>query len=137
MTNNILSRFSANVVLGVSWVIAWQHVLYADHLPGDGFTAGVLLLIALMQEFVILGYRRAALKLPDQIFHSALVAGILLLAALMVLPPLLYDAWLLESFEIPVFGTSFSSTLVFDIAIFLLVGGGALSYIVSSREVEP
>jgi hypothetical protein len=55
-----------------------------------------------------------------------------------VLPPLFSEeAQLLESFDIPLFGTQFSSTLIFDTAIFLLVGGGALSYIVSSREVEP
>jgi hypothetical protein len=138
MTSNLLSRFSTHVIVGVSWIIAWQHVLYADQLPGDGFTAGILLLIALMQEFVIVGYRKASQKLPDKIFHVALVLGIGLLTALLVLPPLFSEeAQLLESFDIPLFGTQFSSTLIFETAIFVLVGGGALSYIVSSREVEP
>ncbi len=138
MTDNILARFSANLILGVSWIVACQQVFYANELPGDGFTAGILILVALMLEYSILGHGKASVKLPDRIFHYLLAGGAALLWLLMFIPLLLLpEGKLLQSFKIPFFGTEFSSTLFFDLAIFMMVGGGALTYLVSSKETEP
>ncbi len=138
MMDNILARFSANVILGVSWIIAWQHILYANEIPGDGFTAGILMLVTLMLWYSVLGYRMASKKIPDKIFHICLGAGAFFLWVLMLLPIfLLPDGRLLQSFTVPFFGRGFSSTLFFDLAIFMMVGGGTLTFLVSSQEVEP
>lgn len=133
--NNALTRFSTALILMVSWIVAWHQLLYSEHLPGDGFTAAVLLLIALMLEFVVLGYDEAARRLPVRVFYRLAVAGLVLLLLLMVLP-LVFGRPLLFGAHVALFGYEASSGLVFDLAVFLIVTGVVVVSLTSFQEAR-
>lgn len=133
--NNLLVRFVAALVLAVTWIITWQQILYASKLPGEGFTAAILILLAVILQFVVLGYEAACRRLPPITFQLALLGGIGLLLLLMGLP-LLMGKPLLTAFTIPLGAASLSSTLLFDVAIFLVISGGMLAAFTNLREPQ-
>lgn len=131
--NNLLVRFVAALVMAVTWIIAWQQVLYASKLPGEGFTASILLLLAAILQFVVLGYETASRRLPPQSFRLVLLAGIGLLLALMGLP-LLAGKPLFTAFALSLGPAALSSTTLFDVAILLVISGGMLAAFTNLRE---
>lgn len=132
---NVLTRFTADLILGVTWVIAWEQILYADDLPGDGFTAGVFLLVAILLQHVVLGHARASTLLPTRIFLVAAVTGLCLLGLLLVLP-VAWGAPPLQHFYVP-FGTlELSSTTLFDLGIFLAIGGALVAGLTGLHELN-
>ncbi len=131
--NNLLVRFVASAVLAVTWIIAWQEIFYAGTLPGEGFTAAILILLAVILQFVVLGYAEACRRIPPRIFRVALIVGIGLLLALLGLPVLAGKA-MLTAFKIPLAFDTLSSTTLFDTAIFLVIGGGLLTAFTNLRE---
>lgn len=134
--NNLLVRFVAAVVLAITWIIAWQEVLYASTLPGEGFTASILILLAVILQFVVLGYEAASRRIPPRIFRLALLAGVGLLLALMGLP-LLAGRSMLTTFKLPLGFDTLSSTTLFDVAILLVISGGMLTAFTNLREPRP
>ncbi len=134
--NNLLVRFVACVVLAVTWIIAWQEILYAGTLPGEGFTASVLILLAVILQYVVLGYEVASRRIPPGLFRIGLSIGIALLFALLSLP-MLAGLPMLSAFKIPLGFDTMSSTTLFDLAIFLVVSGGMLSAFTNLREPRP
>ena len=134
--NNLLVRFVACVVFAATWIIAWQEILYASMLPGEGFTASVLMLLAVILQYVILGYAAASRRIPPRIFRVSLAAGVALLWVLLCLPMLAGKA-MLTAFKIPLGFDTMSSTTLFDVAIFLVVSGGMLTAFTNLREPHP
>lgn len=131
--NNLLVRFVACVVFAVTWIIAWQEILYASTLPGEGFTASVLMLLAVILQYVVLGYDAASQRIPPRIFRIGLASGVALLWALLCLPMLVGNP-MLTAFKIPLGFDAMSSTTLFDLAIFLVVSGGMLTAFTNLRE---
>lgn len=131
--NNLLVRLVADAVMAATWIIAWQEILYAGKLPGEGFSASILILLAVILQYVVLGQKEASRRLPPPLFHRCLIGGVGLLLALLGLP-LLWGAPMLQAFEIPLGFTHLSSTTLFDLAIFLVVAGGMLTAFTYLRE---
>lgn len=131
--NNLLVRFVSASVLAVTWIIAWQQILYAATLPGEGFTASVLMLLAVLLQYVVLGYETASRRIPPRLFGLALVSGLGLLLALMALP-LAFGAPLLTAFKLPSTFGMLSSTTLFDVSLFLVVSGSMLAAFTRLRE---
>lgn len=128
--NNVLVRFVAAVVLAATWILVWQQILYAGELPGEGFTASILTLLAVLLQFVVLGRREAASRLPPAAFRGALSAGCALWLALMA-GPLAWGRPIFATFELPLGFTSLSSTTLFDVALYLMISGGMLTAFLS------
>jgi hypothetical protein len=123
--NNVLVRFVSACVLAVTWILVWQQILYASELPGEGFSASILALLAILLQFVVLGHAVAARRLPTVTFKVAVVAGFVLLLGLLAVP-LAWGAPMFTVFKLPLGFTVLSSTTLFDVALFLMVGGGML-----------
>lgn len=132
--DNLLIRFVAQAVLAVTWVIVWHQILYAGERPGEGFTASILTLLVVTLQYVIIGRKRAAKRLPPVIFARALTAGLAILLALMLLP-MLAGRQLLTVFKLPLPGYTLSSTTIFDVALFFVVTGSML--LAFTRLEEP
>lgn len=133
--NNPLVRFVAALVFAVTWVIAWQEILYASELPGEGFTASVLVLLVVLLQYALMGRTEAARRLPPRVFAHAMTAGCFLLLLLVAVPP----AWggtALEVFKIPLGPYDVSSTTLFDLALFLVVSGSMLAAFGGVKESE-
>ena len=134
--NNVLVRFVAAVVFAVTWIIVWQQILYAGELPGEGFTASILTLLAVLLQFVVLGKREAARRLPPAAFRVALVAGCGLWLGLMA-GPLAWGRPIFATFKLPLGFTVLSSTTLFDVALYLMISGGMLMAFMSLGEPQP
>lgn len=133
--NNILVRFIADAALAATWIIAWQQILYAGLLPGEGFTASVLILLSVVLQYVVLGYDEASRRLSPRIFRVMLVAGVALLLALVALP-LAQGKAMFAAFKLPLGFDVLSSTTLFDAAIFLVVTGAMLTAFTRLREPQ-
>lgn len=134
--NNPVVRFVASMVLALTWVIAWQQILYASELPGEGFTASILMLLAMLLQFVVLGYHEASERFPPEWFFRAFVAGVAVLAGLMI-GPMLVGRPLLTVFKLQLGAYALSSTTLFDVAMFLAVSGAMLAAFTQMKEPTP
>ncbi|MFN3428928.1 MAG: MnhB domain-containing protein [Candidatus Sericytochromatia bacterium] len=134
--NNPVVRFVASMVLALTWVIAWQQILYASELPGEGFTASILMLLAMLLQFVVLGYHEASERFPPVWFFRAFVAGVAVLAGLMI-GPMLVGQPLLTVFKLQLGAYVLSSTTIFDVAMFLAVSGAMLAAFTQMKEPMP
>jgi NADH:ubiquinone oxidoreductase subunit 5 (subunit L)/multisubunit Na+/H+ antiporter MnhA subunit/multisubunit Na+/H+ antiporter MnhB subunit len=137
-----LTRFGALLVLPFSALIAVEQILYASTVPGDGFTAGVVLGLGVALWYVVFGYHETKRRLPwlhPRLFISAGLALAFTNAAL----PLLFGRefgaiTLLKDLQLPA-GLKFSSTTLFEIGICVSVLGGIcaiMEAIASPKEVE-
>jgi multisubunit Na+/H+ antiporter MnhB subunit len=131
--SDALTRFTADLILGVTWVIAWQQIMYADELPGDGFTAGVFVLVAILLQHVVLGRHEATEKLPPQAFFAAALVGVAMLCLLFVVP-MTWGGHPLQHFYVPLGPVALSSTTLFDLGIFLAIAGALVAGITSVQE---
>ena len=57
-------RVPTYVLLPISLVFAMTHMMYGHDQPGDGFTAGVIIGLAVALWFVVFGYRKTKEMLP-------------------------------------------------------------------------
>ncbi len=126
-------RAIARSVLPIALVIAATHLIYGHAQPGDGFTAGVVVSLAVAFWYVIFGYeitrqRLGWLRSPYLIGSGILLALVNALLPLLVgksfLSPLDYGALLVV--DLPA-GMKFTTSLVFELAIALCVLGGVIA----------
>ncbi len=121
------------IVLAIAILIGIAQILYGGSGPGDGFTAGVTIGLAVSLWYVVLGYAEARSKLPwfrpEQIVRLGLVIGI----TNALLPVFLgkgfmghveFDKALGLYDLVGSFGLHITSSLIFEIAIALTVMGG-------------
>jgi multisubunit Na+/H+ antiporter MnhB subunit len=125
-----LTRYAATLLLPVAAVIALAHLLYAGDAPGDGFTAGVIGGISIALWYQVFGYDRARIR---QLRAEKLIGAGMTLAIGNAVLPLLWGRFFLEhnSFgDIPLpAGLHFTSTTIFEIAIFLTVLGSVITIV--------
>ena len=127
------TRSVSYIVLPIAILIAIAQIMYGGNGPGDGFTAGVTISLAVTLWYVVLGYDEAKRKLPW--FRPELIVrlGLLIAIANALFPILLGQGFMghvefdqaLGIYEIVgSFGLHVTSSLIFEIAIAISVMGG-------------
>ncbi|MCS6844418.1 MAG: DUF4040 domain-containing protein [Caldilineales bacterium] len=121
----------ALVVLPLAMIVAVTHVLYGHDQPGDGFTAGVIVSLAVAFWYVVFGYEEAKARLPWLKSHRMLALGLLLaivnaaVAALIAGSPMApVDFGKMLGLPLPA-GMNLSTSFLFELAIGLTVLGSA------------
>ncbi len=142
------TRSVSYIVLPIAILIGIAQILYGGHGPGDGFTAGVTIGLAVSLWYVVLGYFEAKRQLswfrPAQIVRLGLVTAIL-----NALFPLLLGGGFMGHVEfdrllgiydlVGSFGLHITSALIFEIAIAITVMGGLgiiMEAIAHPKEVQ-
>ena len=127
------TRLVTHFVLPVAILIGIAQILYGGSGPGDGFTAGVTIGLAVSLWYVVLGYDEARRQLPwfrpEQFVRLGLVIGLLnaLLPLLMgkgFMGHVQFDKALGIYDLVGSFGLHITSSLFFEIAIAITVMGG-------------
>ncbi len=136
MPSSMLVRFVAALVTALGLLIAWEDIAFAGEAPGEGFTAAILAILVVVLQFVVLGRDEVGRRLPPQLYFRALVAGAALLLALAA-GPILAGSPLLAPFKMGLGPFSLSSSTLFDVAVFLIVGGGMLAAFTSLPLESP
>ena len=121
----------AYVSLPLSMLIASVHIIYGHDQPGDGFTAGVIVSLALGFWYVVFGYEEVRLRLW-WLRPAPLIGGGLLLAIASALLAAGIDGSFLGHVDfgqrlglvLPQ-GFNLSTSFLFEIAICLAVVGSA------------
>ncbi len=121
----------AFAVLPLAMVIAVTHMMYGHDQPGDGFTAGVIISLAIAFWYVVYGYEMTKKRLswlrPNRLIGSGLLLaiGVGVTAALMTgnaLAPV--DFGKLLGLPLPA-GFNLSTSFLFEVSICLAVLGSA------------
>lgn len=124
-------RVLAYVILPLSLMIGFIHMAYGHDQPGDGFTAGVIISLAVGLWYVVFGYHDTKTQLPWLKSVELISLGILLIiitglisTALtgVVLAPVDFGEMLGINFPNDF---HFNTGLLFEVAIALTVLGGA------------
>jgi multicomponent K+:H+ antiporter subunit A len=128
-----LVRGMADFILPAALVIAVVHVLYGHDRPGDGFTAGVIVSLALGFWYVVFGYEetKRRLRWGNPVILVGAGLGIAILNAFL---PLAWglnfaahiDFGKIMGLSLPP-GVSLSTALIFEAAIFVAVLGGTFA----------
>ncbi|PWH14018.1 MAG: hypothetical protein DDG60_08780 [Anaerolineae bacterium] len=121
----------AYVILPLAFMLGATHMMYGHDQPGDGFTAGVIISLAIAMWYIVFGYEDTRRKLP-WLNRNHFVAAGLLLALFNALGGLVLGAGFfapvdygkLLSLPLPP-GFALSSAFVFEVAICLTVIGSA------------
>jgi NADH:ubiquinone oxidoreductase subunit 5 (subunit L)/multisubunit Na+/H+ antiporter MnhA subunit/multisubunit Na+/H+ antiporter MnhB subunit len=136
-----ITRTAAALVLPFAMLIAAAHIAYAGAAPGDGFTAGVILGLAVALWFIVFGYNETKARL--RWLRPPLLIGVgLLLAFGNALAPLLWGDPFLAHNALQNFGPAdikLASTTLYEIGICLAVFGSVsaiMESITHPEEVE-
>jgi multicomponent K+:H+ antiporter subunit A len=123
-------RTAAFVALPISIMLAVTHMMYGHDQPGDGFTAGVIISLAVALWYLVFGYEETQRRLPW--LHSTffIAAGILLaittgLVANFVSGNFLGNVDFTEGWTFLPKGFHISTSFLLELAICLAVLGGA------------
>lgn len=127
------TRSVSYIVLPIAILIGIAQILYGGSGPGDGFTAGVTIGLAVSLWYVVLGYFEAKRQLPW--FRPAQMIRLgLVIAVLNALFPLLLGKEFMGHIEfdrllgiydaVGALGLHVTSALIFEIAIAITVMGG-------------
>ena len=122
-------RGVARLLLAPSGVVAAAFIVKGYSDVGDGFSAGVIVALAVALQYIALGTPQAEAALPFLRFAPALGVSGLLLALAVGFFPLMYGAAPFTHWPPPgehpiTIGTlELTSAVVFDIGVFLLVVG--------------
>jgi NADH:ubiquinone oxidoreductase subunit 5 (subunit L)/multisubunit Na+/H+ antiporter MnhA subunit/multisubunit Na+/H+ antiporter MnhB subunit len=132
----------AYVMLPIAMIIGFSHVLFGHDGPGDGFTAGVIISLAMAIWYMVFGYEMSRARLAWFNRHGTIGVGLSLAVVNATLVGLLtgnfaghlnYGEKIFSFLGLPesllkllvVDGVAFTSSLVFEIAICLTVVGAA------------
>lgn len=121
----------AYVMLPLAMMIALTHIIYGHDQPGDGFTAGVIISLAVAFWYVVFGYEQTKQRLSWLKPRPLIGAGITL-----ALVQAFASWWVNAAFFSPLdagarlglplpYGFTLSASLVFEVAICLTVLGSA------------
>lgn len=127
------TRTVSYIVLPIAILIGIAQILYGGIGPGDGFTAGVTIGLAISLWYIVLGYDEARRQLPW--FRPEIITRLGLVIAVVnaAVPALLgkgfmghvqYDKLLGIYEAVGSFGLHLTSSLIFEIAIAITVMGG-------------
>ncbi len=127
----------ANIALPFALALGAVHIFYGHDQPGDGFTAGVIISIAVAFAYLVFGYDQTRARLPWLRKHKLIGLGLLTVLAGSLIPTAFgrnffspMDFGQLLGLPLPE-GVYFSTSTLFEIAICLAVLGGS-AYIVDT-----
>jgi multicomponent K+:H+ antiporter subunit A len=127
----------AYVSLPLSMVIAAIHIIYGHDQPGDGFTAGVIVSLALGFWYVVFGYDEVRRRLKWLRPATLIGGGTLLAIGSAITAALISGSFLAHvdfdqrlGLSLPQ-GFNFSTSFLFELAICLAVLGSA-SYMIDT-----
>jgi NADH:ubiquinone oxidoreductase subunit 5 (subunit L)/multisubunit Na+/H+ antiporter MnhA subunit/multisubunit Na+/H+ antiporter MnhB subunit len=124
--SNPSTRLAANLVMPFALMISISHVLYGGGGPGDGFTAGVVSGLAVALWYVVFGYFEARARLRWLRPGRLIMAGLLLAITNATLGLIIEGAFfriIIPDIDPPA-GLHLTSTLLFELSVFLAVFGG-------------
>ena len=139
-----MMRLLADAMMPMVMVIAATYVMYGHDQPGDGFTAGVIVSLAVGFRHVVLGYHRARSSKPWLRSAPFISSGLTLAMSQGLAAYLLtghfygnVDFGKLLGLPLPK-GLAFSTSMLFELSICLSVIGGATLVINTlSRPSDP
>ncbi len=121
----------AYVILPLAFMLGVTHMMYGHDQPGDGFTAGVIISLAIAMWYIVFGYEDTRQKLTWLNRNNLVVAG-LTLALVNALGGVAFGAGFFapvnygELLRLPMPpGFALNSAFLFELAICLTVMGGA------------
>jgi multicomponent K+:H+ antiporter subunit A len=126
-----LIRVLASIALPLALVIAAVHMMYGHDQPGDGFTAGVIVSLAVGFWYIVFGYDEVRQRLTWLRPRPLIAAGLLLAILNGTVSSLVNGAFLTNTDYGTLIGLSlpagfyFSSSFLFEVAICLSVLGSA------------
>jgi len=121
-------RISARLIFPVLLLFSFAHVVNAETQPGEGFSGGLLLGLSIVLLYVGLGVEEVDRGMP-RLARFGLTSGLSICVSLAALPLLVGDDFLqVYGVVLPLgdSGFSLSSTLLFEVGIFLVLAGGTL-----------
>ncbi|MDH3799289.1 MAG: hypothetical protein OES70_11640, partial [Desulfobacterales bacterium] len=125
----------AYVALPLTMLIAVFHMMYGHERPGDGFTAGVIVSLAVGFWYVVFGYEETRRRLYWLKASALIGTGILLAIAVGIAAALVKDSFLANvdfgkmlGLTLPK-GFHLSTSFLFEVAICLSVLGSAIHMI--------
>jgi multicomponent K+:H+ antiporter subunit A len=128
----------AYIALPLAMMLGLTHLLYGHDQPGDGFTAGVLVSLAVGFWYVVFGYEHTKERLSPWLQSSRLIGGGLLLVISAATSAVLFeghffapvDYGAMINLPLPA-GVYFNTGLLFELAIALIVLG-SVSFVLDS-----
>ncbi len=130
---SVLLRLVARVTLPLAMLLAATHAIYGHDQPGDGFTAGVIISLAVALWYMIFGCEETRRRLPWLRPIPLIGAGLLLGLGGATIPALMgrgffapVDFGKLLGLPLPR-GFSLSTSLFFEVAICLAVMGSSVA----------
>jgi len=117
-------QIASRLVFPALVIFSAAHLVNAELSPGDGFSAGLLLGLSIVLLYVGLGVPAVDPGMP-RLARFGLVWGLSICIGLAVLP-LPFGQNVLRTFGIDPWGFHLSTTLVFELGIFLVLAGGTL-----------
>lgn len=128
-----LLQIAAVVIVPLSLLIALTQLVGASDRPGDGFTAGIITSLGLTLQYVVFGGAQARTRLREPRFYRLFMAGLTIALGAAMLPTVLGRRFLAAAeveLAVPLIGMfEVSRGLMFDIAVYLVVLGGAMTIV--------
>ena len=129
-------RAPAYVALPVAMMIGITHMMYGHDQPGDGFTAGVIISLAVALWYVVFGYEETRRRLPWLRATTFVGAGVLLAIVTGSLAAVLTGSFLgnydfTAGWHFLPAGFHISTSFLFEVSICLAVLGSAARMISS------
>jgi multicomponent K+:H+ antiporter subunit A len=126
-----LLHLLAYTTLPLSLMLATTHMMYGHDMPGDGFTAGVIISLGVAMWYIIFGYEEVRRKLP-WLNRNTLIAIGLLLSLLNAVGGMVFgggfaapvDYGAMLGLPLPT-GFAITNSFLFEVAIALTVTGAA------------
>lgn len=126
--NNGMARQAARLLLLPSWMIAFAILIKGYSDSGDGFSAGVIVALAVIMQYVAYGATIAETMRPVRYARQIAVSG-LLLALTVAFVPVLRGQPIMTHYPGPnrsavhLGSLELTTPFLFDIGVFLLVMG--------------
>ena len=134
-------RAPAVVVLPISILLGVTHMMYGHDQPGDGFTAGVIISLAVALWFVVFGYEETRRRLPWLRATKFVGAGVTLAIATGSVTAIMTGSFLSNvnftaGWTFLPDGLYISSSFLFEVAICLTVLGSVARMLISLGHPE-
>jgi multicomponent K+:H+ antiporter subunit A len=132
-----LIRALASVTLSLAFMIGATHLMFGHKQPGDGFTAGIIVSLAIGLWYIVFGYQQTRDRLTWLNPRNLIAGGILLvlssgLASWLVNGAFLSNLDFSKYLPLPMpEGFKLSTSFLFEIGIFMVVLGST-SFIIDS-----
>ncbi len=134
-------RTAAFAALPLSMMLAFTHMMYGHDQPGDGFTAGVIISLAIALWYIVFGFEETRRRLPWLHATTFIAAGILLAISTGTVAMLITGSYLgnvdfTAGWTLLPKGFHISTSFLLEISICLAVLGGATHMLSSLGHPE-